>query len=100
QALIDYERQNLIVNVGDKGTINDQRLEQLNRDYTVAEGEMAQKQSVYDLARANEGQIGIIVEDKVLQHLEEKYNDVKSQYSDVLAQYGPNFPRVVSLRDQ
>ena len=26
QALVDYERQNLIVNVGDKGTINDERL--------------------------------------------------------------------------
>ena len=34
QALVDYERQNLIVNVGDKETINDQRLEQLNKDYT------------------------------------------------------------------
>jgi len=58
QALIDYERQNLIINVGDKGTINDQRLEQLNKDYTVAESEMAQKQSIYELARANEGQVG------------------------------------------
>ncbi len=36
QALVDYERQNLIINVGDKQTINDQRLEQLNKDYTAA----------------------------------------------------------------
>ena len=39
QALVDYERQNLIVNVGDKGSINDQRLEQLNKDYTTAESD-------------------------------------------------------------
>ena len=100
QALIDYERQNLIINVGDKGTINDQRLEQLNKDYTVAESEMAQKQSIYELARANEGQVGVIVENTVLQRLEEKYNDLKTQYTDVLGQYGPNFPKVVRLRDQ
>ncbi len=100
QALIDYERQNLIVNVGDKGTINDERLEELNKDFTVAEGEMDQKESIYDLAKANEGQVGVIVEDKVLQHLDEKYNDLKSQYSDLLSQYGPNFPKVVRLRDQ
>ena len=61
QALIDYERQNLIVNVGDKGTINDERLEQLNKDYTTAESDRVQKQSLYELAKANEGQVGIIV---------------------------------------
>jgi capsular exopolysaccharide synthesis family protein len=100
QALIDYERQNLIVNVGDKGTINDERLEQLNKDFTVAEGDRDQKESVYELAKANEGQVGIIVEDKVLQSLEEKYNDLKSQYADALGQYGPNFPKAIRLHDQ
>ncbi len=100
QALIDYERQNLIINVGEKGTINDERLEQLNKDYTVAEGDLDQKQSVYELAKANEGQVGIIVEDKVLQSLEEKYNDLKSQYADALVQYGPNFPKAARLHDQ
>ena len=64
QDLVDYERQNLIINVGDKGTINDQRLEELNKDYTVAESDRVQKQSLYELAKANEGQVGIIIEDK------------------------------------
>ena len=100
QALIDYERQNLIVNVGDKGTINDQRLEQLNKDYTAAESDRVQKESLYELAKANEGQVGIIVQDDVLQHLEEKYNDLKAAYADALGQYGPNFPKVIRLRDQ
>jgi capsular exopolysaccharide synthesis family protein len=100
QALIDYERQNLIVNVGGKGTINDERLEQLNRDYTAAEGDRDQKQSIYELAKANEGQVGIIVEDKILQSLEEKHNDLKAQYADALVQYGPNFPKAARLHEQ
>ncbi len=100
QALIDYERQNLIVSVGDKGTINDERLEQLNRDYTNVESDRVQKQSLYELAKANEGQVGIIVEDRVLQHLEEKYSDLKAAYADALTQYGPNFPKAVRLHDQ
>ena len=100
QALIDYERQNLIINVGDKQTINDERLEQLNKDYTTAEIDRDQKESVYELAKANEGQVGIIVQNDVLQHLEEKYNDLKAAYADALGQYGPNFPKVVRLRDQ
>ena len=55
---------------------------------------------IYELAKANEGQVGIIVEDKVLQHLEEKYSDLKSAYADALGQYGPNFPKVTRLHDQ
>ncbi len=100
QKLIDYERQNLIVSVGDKGTINDQRLEQLNKDYTAAQSDRVQKESIYELAKGNEGQVGIIVQDDVLQHLEEKYNDLKAAYADALGQYGPNFPKVTRLRDQ
>lgn len=100
QALIDYERQNLIVSVGDKGTISDQRLEQLNKDYAAAESDRVQKESIYELAEANGGQVGIIVQDNVLQHLEERYNDLKAAYADALGQYGPNFPKVTRLRDQ
>ena len=99
-ALFDYERQNLIINVGDKETASDQRLEELSRDYTGAEAERVQKESLYDLAKANQSEIGFIVQDPILQNLEGKYNDLKASYADALDQYGPNFPKVVRLRDQ
>lgn len=100
QALVDYERQNLIINVGDKGTITDQRLQDLSRDYTVAESDRVQKESLYELVKSNEGQIGVIVQNSMLEHLEEKYSDLKASYSDAQTQYGPNFPKLVRLRDQ
>ncbi len=59
-----------------------------------------QKESLYELAKGNEGQVGILMQDDVLQRLEEKYNDLKASYADALGQYGPNFPKVVRLRDQ
>jgi succinoglycan biosynthesis transport protein ExoP len=100
QALVDYERQNLIINVGDKQNITEQRLQDLSRDYTTAQSDRVQKESVYDLAKSNEGQIGIIVQNELLVRLEEKYTDLKTAYADASAQYGPNFPKVVRLRDQ
>lgn len=100
QALVDYERQNQIINFGDKESINDARLEELNKDFTAAENDRDQKQSLYELARNNEGQVGVIVQNDVLQHLEEKYSDISENYSDALNQYGPNYPKVVRLRDQ
>ena len=78
QALVDYKRQNLIVNVGDKQTINDQKVEQLNKEYTSARADRVQKESLYDLAQSHGGQVGIIVQDSILQHLEEKYSDLKA----------------------
>jgi capsular exopolysaccharide synthesis family protein len=100
QAMIDYERQNLIINGGDKGSITDQRLQDLSKDYTVAENDLAQKQSLYELAKSNEGQVGVIVQNQLLQNLEEKYNDLKASYADAVTQYGPNFPKAVRLHQQ
>ncbi len=100
EAMIDYERQNLIFNVGDKQTINDQRLEELNKEYSAAESDEILKQSLYEFAQAHGGQVGIVVQGDVLQRLEEKYNDLKEAYADALSQYGPNFPKVTRLRDQ
>src|SRR5580704_15571222 len=100
KALVDYESKKLNVNLGEKGTINDQRLEELNKDFTTAESDRVQRESVYDLVKGNEGQVGIIVQDTVLEHLEEKYTDLKEMYVDALGQYGPNFPKVIRLRDQ
>ena len=42
----------------------------------------------------------MIVEDKVLQSLEEKCNDLKSQLVDAQTQFGPNYPKVVRIREQ
>ncbi len=100
QALVDYERQNLIINVGDKQNITEQRLQDMSRDYTTAQSERVQKESIYELAKSNEGQIGIVVQNELLVRLEEKYTDLKTTYADANAQYGPNFPKVVRLRDQ
>ena len=100
QDLIDYERQNLIVSVGDKETVNDERLQQLNRDYASAESDRVQKESVYTLAKANEAQVGAIATDPVVGHLEEKYADLQATYAEALAEYGPKWPKVVLLHDQ
>ena len=102
QALVDYERQNVIMTVGEKGSMTDERLQELSKDVTVAENERVTKQSVYDLAKSqeNQSQIGIIVQNDLLQRLEEKASDLKAMYVDARGQYGPNYPKVVRLHDQ
>lgn len=100
KALVDYERQNAIVNINDKQNVAEEKLSDLDRDLTVAESNRAQKESLYNLVKSDEKQVAFVAQNDLLQKLQEKYADLKAQYVDVLGQYGPNFPKVVRLRDE
>jgi polysaccharide biosynthesis transport protein len=100
QALVDYERQNAIVNVSDKQSVVEQRLADLSRDLTNAQSDRLQKESVYELVRSDESQVAFVAQSDLLQRLEEKYADLKSQYVDALQQFGPNYPKVERLQSQ
>lgn len=100
KALVDYERQNALVNVNDKQNVAEERLADLNRDLTVADNDVAQKESLFNLVKSDEKQVAFVAQNELLQRLEEKSADLKSEYVDDLGKYGPNFPKVVRLRDQ
>lgn len=100
EAMVDYERQNSIVNISGKESIEEQRLADLSQDLTDAENDLAQVESLYQLVKANPEKVSLLAEDKLLQDMEEKYADLKAAYVDALGQYGPNFPKVIRLRDQ
>ncbi|HZT71958.1 MAG TPA: polysaccharide biosynthesis tyrosine autokinase [Terriglobia bacterium] len=100
QALVNYEQQHSIVDLGNRENVMEQRLGSLTQDLTDAQNDLAQKQSLYQLAEANPKQAGILVQDQLLQQLQQKYGDLQTDYVNALAQYGPNFPKVVRLREQ
>jgi polysaccharide biosynthesis transport protein len=100
QALVDYERQNAIVNVSDKENVVEERLADLSRDLTNAQNDLAQKESLDSMVRSNQSQAALLVQDDLLQRLQERYADLDAQYVDSLAQYGPKFPKVLRLQDQ
>lgn len=100
QALVDYEREHAIVNISDKQNVVEQKLEDLSRDLTKAQNDLSQKQSLYDMVQSNKAHVALLAQNELLQRLEEKYADLKAQYVDALGQFGPNFPKVVRLRDQ
>ena len=100
QAMVDYERRNLIVDIGDKQTVVEQRLAALNQDLTTAQNERMQKQSLYELVTSNQSEAALTTQDALLQRLDEKYADLREEYVAALGQYGPNFPKVKRLQDQ
>jgi len=100
QALVDYERQNSIADIGNKENVAGQRLADLSKDLTTAQTDLATKQSVYDSVRNNKAEAAIVANDALLQQLDSKYAELKTQYAATTSQYGPNFYKVKELRDQ
>ena len=100
-ARINYERQNQIWSVDDKSNITTQRLADLDKQLTDAQGETLKKQALYEYAKA--GDIDAVPEiraDPLLQDLQKKRADFAVQYTEALNQYGPNFPKVQRLQAQ
>jgi capsular exopolysaccharide synthesis family protein len=100
QAMVDYERRNLIVDIGDKQSVVEQRLAGLSQDLTNAQGERMQKQSIYELVNSSDSEAALATQDPLLQSLDEKYSTLREEYVDAVGQYGPNFPKVKRLQDQ
>ena len=99
-ALVKYERKHSIVDVSGKENIEDQRLADLSQDLTQAQNDLAEKESLYQLVKANPEKVGLLAQDDLLQRMEEKRADLKTQYVDALGRYGKKFPQVERLRDQ
>ena len=100
EALVNYEQQNQIANTGDKQNVLEQMLADASRDLTSAESERIQKESLYRQVLAGRAQLASLVHDDLLEKLEEKAADLKQQYTQTDAQYGPNFPDVKRLQLQ
>jgi capsular exopolysaccharide synthesis family protein len=100
-ARINYERQNQIWSVDDKSNITTQRLADLDKQLTDAQGETLKKQALYEYAKA--GDIDAVPEiraDALLQDLQKKRADLAVLYTEAVNQYGPNFPKVLRLQAQ
>lgn len=98
EALMNYEQQNHIVTSGDKQNILEQMLGDESHDLVSATADRIQKETLYKQVLDNRAQAASLVQDELLERLEEKTADLKQQYTQTIAQYGPNFPNAKRLR--
>ena len=97
QALVQYEREHQLVSTGEKGSMQEQILSDLSKDLTAAESDRLQKESLFREVLDNRQQLATLVHNDLLQKLEEKSADLRNQYTETVAQYGPKFPKALRL---
>jgi succinoglycan biosynthesis transport protein ExoP len=102
EAMVAYERQNNIVNLGEKQTVTESRFEDLSKELNEAQSDRLTKESLYKMVASNDAQVGFLQQGSngLLASLEAKEVDLKEQYSEALSQYGPTYPKVLRLQDQ
>ena len=100
EAMVAYERQHNIANIGDKQTAEEAQFATMNAQLSQAQTDRLSKESLYKMVASNDAQVGFIQTNSLLTSLESKEIDLKEQYSEALAQYGPTYPKVVRLQDQ
>jgi capsular exopolysaccharide synthesis family protein len=100
QAMVDYERKNNIVSVGEKQTVAEARLDDLNKNLSSVQAERLSKESIYKMVAENEAQVGFIQSSSLLNGLEAKEVELKEQYSEAASHYGPTYPKALALQDQ
>jgi capsular exopolysaccharide synthesis family protein len=98
---ITYEREHQIWTIDEKQNIVTQKLADLNRELTEAQAERMRKEAIYQLARnGNVDAVPAVRENDLIQDVLRKQTELRSQYTDALNQYGPNFPKVQRLQVQ
>jgi capsular exopolysaccharide synthesis family protein len=100
QAMVDYERQNNIVSVGERQTVAEARLEDMNRNLSTAQADRLSKESIYRMAAENETEVGFVQGNSLLNNLEAKEIEFKEAYSEVVSHYGPTYPKALAIKDQ
>ncbi|MGA9392803.1 MAG: polysaccharide biosynthesis tyrosine autokinase [Candidatus Sulfotelmatobacter sp.] len=101
QAMVNYERANNIANLGEKQTVAESRFEDLSKEFNQAQSDRLTKESLYKMVATNDAQVGFLAANNgPLASLEAKELDLKEQYSEALAQYGPTYPKALRLQDQ
>jgi capsular exopolysaccharide synthesis family protein len=100
-ARLAYERQNEIWTLDEKQDITTQKLSDLNKELTSAQADRIQKESQYQLARTGSlDSMPAVRDSQTIQELLHKETDLRGQYTEALAQFGPKYPKVLRLEAQ
>ncbi len=79
----------------------DARLEQLQQEYTQAQADRTQKQSLYSLVQAGKVQdLPGFLSNTLIQRLQENLGELQSQYSELTATVKPGYPKAKALKKQ
>jgi polysaccharide biosynthesis transport protein len=111
EKLVRYQKEHEILGIDEKQNITTEKLDELNKEMTMAESDRMQKEAVYRQTQTNDPEAiaAAIVSDTagtnaatsgLLDKLREQQANLKIQIADLSTQFGPSYPKVAQLNNQ
>jgi polysaccharide biosynthesis transport protein len=100
-AEVAYERENQIWMVDANQNTTTQKLQELSNSLTTAQTDLAEKEATYELAHSDtSGSMAAVQGNPEVQDLIKSKAQLDAQYAEMLAQFGPNWPKVQVTKAQ
>jgi exopolysaccharide transport family protein len=101
EKLIAYQKKTGILGTDETHNIIIDRLVDLNKQLSLAEGDRILKEAKFRIATTeNPELIATIAPESVLGALYKQRSEVRAQYAQMAAKYGASYPRVIQLQSQ
>src|SRR5437868_1438110 len=112
EKLVKYQKDHQILGIDDKQNITTAKLDELNKELTVAESERMQKESIYQLAAAGDTESAAAVANGaaqnkefantsgLLEKLQTQKADLEIQSAQLGTQFGPAYPKISQINNQ
>jgi len=101
ETLTTYQKKTGILGTDETHNIILDKLEELNKELSAAEGDRIVKEAKYRIAMTeNPELIGNIAPESVLGALYKERAEIRSEYAQLAAKYGSSYPRVVQLQSE
>jgi capsular exopolysaccharide synthesis family protein len=100
-ALQSYARANSIIFVEEKQNLVNERLKQLQEEYTKAQALRFQKESLYNLVQAGRVQdLPGVLSNGLIQNLATRLAELERDYAQLTATVKPEYPKAIALKKQ
>jgi polysaccharide biosynthesis transport protein len=115
EKLVRYQKEHEILGIDEKTNIITSKLDELNKELTLAESERMDREAVYRLIQsgdtdalssasastgAGEGGNGLQAASALLDGLRNKEADLKIQAAELNTQFGPSYPKLAQVNNQ
>jgi succinoglycan biosynthesis transport protein ExoP len=112
EKLVRYQKEHEILGIDEKQNIITEKLDELNKEMTMAESDRMQKEAVYRQTQSNDPDAiaAAIVADTMgggsgagsalLDKLREQQASLRIQVAELSTQFGPSYPKVAQLNSQ
>ena len=101
ETLTSYQKKTGILGTDETHNIILDKLEEVNKELSAAEGDRIVKEAKYRIAMTqNPELIANIAPESVLGALYKQRAEIRSQYAQLTAKYGASYPRVIQLQSE